>query len=1140
MSQATKARPAQSRRPFPRLPALRQDADLLELFFAQSLDGFFFMMLDEPVRWDDTVNKEEVLDYVFAHQRMTKVNEAMLAQYGAAEAQFLGLTPNDFYAHDLPYGRRIWRAFFDAGHLHLETDERRLDGTPIWIEGDYLCFYDQDGRITGHFGIQRDITARKRAEEALRQANRRLKTLQEIDHAILAAHSPQEIAAAAMRHMHDLIPCVRASVAVFDQSAGEATLIAIRTTAPTQMGVGTRLPLAAFGDIAALAAGRPRVVRDVNEVAPDPGGLGVRHEGVRSYLNVPLLAQGELIGVLNVGVDQPHALQAEHVEIAQEVATNLAVALSQARLLEHIARHAAELEARVAERTAELSALNASLQQEIENRKRAEVMLRKNEERYRILYHQTPIMLHSLDKHARLVSVNQHWLNVMGYTREEVLGRPVAEFQTEQSARFAIDYHFREQFLQTGKAENLELQFLKKDGGLIEVLLSAEGTFDEQGELIFTQSFLVDITARKQAERALHERLAIEKMIGDISTHFINLDEAEIEAGIDYALRRLGEFEGVDRSYLFLLFEEGRRARNTHEWCAPGVSPQIHHLQNLAFDQLPWVARRILSRETLFVPRVASLPVAAEAEKLHWQEQGIQSLLNVPLVLGGKVMGFLGFDSVRAEKAWAEEDVRRLSIVSEIIANSLHRRAAAAALRASEARVMRIFESAMDAIITIDSRMQVVMCNEAAEKVFRCQSAEMKGQRLEGFLSEGFLALLHNYMQAPASARPQKYLWAPAGLTALRQDGEAFPVEATISRVEGGQQDLFTIILRDINERKQAEEALAQLQNQNLYLREEQQRREYNFGDIIGGSPAMRQVYQSIEMVAATGTTVMLLGETGTGKELIARAIHQRSSRKEQFMVTVNCGALPAGLVESELFGHEKGAFTGATAQKKGRFELAHKSTLFLDEIGELPLETQVKLLRVLQEQTFERVGGTQTLQVNVRVIAATNRDLQEEVQRGAFRADLFYRLNIFPIPIPPLRERRDDIPLLADYFLQQFARRLSKRIAGLSPAAAERLSRYDWPGNVRELANIIERAVILCQGRVLQEEHLGLAGPARAGGENFATLEEAERRHILQALEKSGGVLAGPKGAAQLLGINRSTLWSRMRKLGINTSRSE
>jgi transcriptional regulator with GAF, ATPase, and Fis domain len=274
---------------------------------------------------------------------------------------------------------------------------------------------------------------------------------------------------------------------------------------------------------------------------------------------------------------------------------------------------------------------------------------------------------------------------------------------------------------------------------------------------------------------------------------------------------------------------------------------------------------------------------------------------------------------------------------------------------------------------------------------------------------------------------------------------------------------------------------------------------------------------------------------------MIARALHNRSRRKQSVMVKVNCAALPASLVESELFGHERGAFTGALTQKKGRFELAHRGTIFLDEVGELPLDTQTKLLRVLQEQEFERLGGSQTQKVDVRVIAATNRNPEQEVRCGAFRADLFYRLNVFPIDVPPLRERKEDIPLLAAYFVRKFSQRMGKRVHGVHPSVHDQLSQYDWPGNVRELANLLERAVILCQGDTLQPQHLAVnrKRAASVAPEALPTLDEGERRLIQRALEQTGGILAGPNGAAELLGINRSTLWSRMRKLGIEPPKS-
>jgi transcriptional regulator with GAF, ATPase, and Fis domain len=356
-----------------------------------------------------------------------------------------------------------------------------------------------------------------------------------------------------------------------------------------------------------------------------------------------------------------------------------------------------------------------------------------------------------------------------------------------------------------------------------------------------------------------------------------------------------------------------------------------------------------------------------------------------------------------------------------------------------------------------------------------------------------------------------------------------FEGRTALLRAEPGATPNVVFIARDITDRKRADE----LERQNIYLQEAFDA-DLHFGEILGRSSAIQQVFRAIALVADTDSSVLLLGETGTGKELIARAIHRVSRRRSNVMVKVNCGALPATLVESELFGHERGAFTGAVQQKKGRFELAHNGTIFLDEVGDLPLEAQVKLLRVLQEQEFERVGGTQTVRVNARVIAATNRSLADDVRRGSFRADLFFRLNIFPIEVPPLRERREDIPLLAQHFIREFSGRLGRRVEQIDPRALERLTTYAWPGNVRELANILERAVILCQGPVLQAAHLAWTATTPAAAD-VCTLEEAERRHILKALEQSGGVLAGPRGAAQLLGVNRSTLWSRMRKLGIS-----
>jgi formate hydrogenlyase transcriptional activator len=327
------------------------------------------------------------------------------------------------------------------------------------------------------------------------------------------------------------------------------------------------------------------------------------------------------------------------------------------------------------------------------------------------------------------------------------------------------------------------------------------------------------------------------------------------------------------------------------------------------------------------------------------------------------------------------------------------------------------------------------------------------------------------------------------------------------------------------------------LTQEKVYL-EEEIRTEHNFDEIVGESGALRRVLQEVETVAPTDSTVLIRGETGTGKELIARALHDLSPRRERTFVKLNCAAIPTGLLESELFGHEKGAFTGAITQKVGRFELAHQGTLFLDEVGDIPPELQPKLLRVLQEQEFERLGSTRTIRVDVRLVAATNRDLAQMVADGRFRSDLYYRLNVFPVVLPPLRERRDDIPLLARHFTQQFAQRMGRRIETIPSAVMDALLRYPWPGNIRELENVIERAVILSPGpalHILPGDLKPEAVPADTAADAPVTLADAEREHILRALREAHWVLRGPNGAAARLGMKRSTLQWKMKKLGIS-----
>jgi PAS domain S-box-containing protein len=467
-------------------------------------------------------------------------------------------------------------------------------------------------------------------------------------------------------------------------------------------------------------------------------------------------------------------------------------------------------------------------------------------------------------------------------------------------------------------------------------------------------------------------------------------------------------------------------------------------------------------------------------------------------------------------------------------------------LHASERRFRDLYDEAPIAYIYEDTDSRFVSANRAAMKLLG-----LKPEQVRGTLG---LSLV-----APTSEAQERVRGA---IEAIQKGEERACIELELRRKDDGRpvwvqwwskpepDGKYTrTMLVDITDRVLAEQERNRLRLQNLYLREEI-KSECNFEEIIGGSAALRDMLAKVAQVAPTDSTVLILGETGTGKELVARAVHNFSKRKDRPLIKLNCSALPTGLVESELFGHEKGAFTGATEKRTGRFELADGGTIFLDEVGELPSEMQVKLLRVLQEREFERVGGAKTIRVDVRVIAATNRDLTQAVTEGRFRQDLYYRLNVFPVKLPPLRERTEDIPLLVHYFVGRYAAKIGRAITRVPTEAMQQLMAYPWPGNVRELENVVERAVILSPGPELAvaAELLPVlpAAPAAVpvGGERPAAdpeaLREVERQHIVAVLKRTGWRVDGPQGAARVLNMHPSTLRSRMQKLGIRRSAAE
>jgi PAS domain S-box-containing protein len=460
-----------------------------------------------------------------------------------------------------------------------------------------------------------------------------------------------------------------------------------------------------------------------------------------------------------------------------------------------------------------------------------------------------------------------------------------------------------------------------------------------------------------------------------------------------------------------------------------------------------------------------------------------------------------------------------------------------------------LFEFANDAIF-IEKFDRFVDCNTKALEIYGCRKDELVGKTYvdlsperqpDGTLSRDKALPI---LRLAEQGKPQFFEWK-----VRKPDGTLFDTEVSLTRIQLSGEVFLLAIVRDVTRRKQVEESLlkalsdmeqvrGRLEADYTYLQEEI-RIEQNFDEIIGQSDALKHVLRKLEQIAPTDTTVLLLGETGVGKDLFARAIHNLSPRKNRPLVKVNCATLPSNLIDSELFGHERGAFTGAHTSHVGRFELANGATLFLDELGELPPELQAKLLRVLQDGEFERVGGSHTIRTDARVIAATNRELEEEVRSGRFRKDLWYRINVFPVSIPPLRQRKEDIPPLVRWLVNKFAKKLRKSIKTIPHQVMKSLEAYPWPGNVRELENVLERAVISSQGpTLLLADKLELPRSPGSPDTKRKTLVEMEREYLVRVLEETYWRIEGEDGAAGILGLHPSTLRGRLRKLGIRRER--
>src|SRR5436309_405759 len=747
---------------------------------------------------------------------------------------------------------------------------------------------------------------------------------------------------------------------------------------------------------------------------------------------------------------------------------------------------------------------------DIEDRKRAEQALRKSEERWRSVFENSAIGVALTDLTGRFLATNHVYQTIVGYTEEELRALCFLDVTHEdyREANWALITELLE-----GKRRQFQIEkkYLRKDGSSIWVSNNVSLVPGTERVPRFIMALSEDITQRKRAEEALQRSEAYlaeaQKLThtGSWAVQVRQKENARGDAGQGLAV--LPRF-GWDASY----------------W-----SKEMYRIFGLDPDSTPpsfrEVVRRVHPEDALYYTPVVEQAIRdktdfeieyrlllpnGQAKYIHVVGHPVVNASGDVIELVGTAMDVTEQHEARAALQTAFEQIKAEEIELRRMTDAV----------ASYIYVLRMDGTALYANQTVldytGLTLEDVQREDQRARVFHPEDLE----RLREERHEGLARGKPFELEQRALGNDGNYRWLLVRYNPLRDDqGHIIRWYATGT---------------DIEDRKRAEESM---RDENLALRE-QIDQAFMFEEIVGSSPALQTVLSSIVKVAPTDSTVLITGETGTGKELIARAIHKHSQRWGQAFISVNCASIPSSLIASELFGHEKGAFTGAVQRRQGRFEMAHSGTIFLDEVGELPAETQIALLRVLQERQFERVGGNRIIPTDVRVIAATNRDLTAAIAAGTFRADLFYRLNVFPIEVPPLRKRKEDIPMLVEYFVKRYAEKAGKQIRKIDRNTLEECQSYPWPGNIRELQNIVERSVILCGGDTFWIEKAWLARvhPPRQqlAGPLPDTLQDQERKIIETALAESKGKVAGPEGAAAKLGIPRSTLDSKIKQLNI------
>jgi len=771
--------------------------------------------------------------------------------------------------------------------------------------------------------------------------------------------------------------------------------------------------------------------------------------------------------------------------------------------------------------------------------------------RWRSVFENSAIGVAVADLSGRVLATNATYQRMLGYTESEFEGMPFLEITHEDFRE--VNRALVTELLE-GKRDQfqIEKQYRRKDGSLLWVRNNVSLVRDSESTPRFMLALSEDITERKEAEEALHK--------SEERARLILNSAAEGIFGCD--------------SHGTCLFCNTAAAQilgyaDPSELLGQNMHAVEHHTRK---DGTPFPIEEC----PIYLGFLENRGVHFD-DDIFWRKDGSSFPVEYwshPLIRDGKTVGavvtfFDITDRKKAEDVVRKSEQRQHSLleINNAIITNLTRDALFASAYEAIRRVVSFDRAAFLLYQPEFNNLKLLsMEGEHESDFFRVgKEYDLEESRISAWVLEHQEVVRRGDLKREQQSPNEKRLVDDEGIQSycvvpLVSMGKSIGTFAVWSEAQNRYTESDAELLREVANQvalaianmKSYEEIASlkgRLEKENVYLQEEI-RTEHNFEEIIGDSPSLRTLLRKVDQVAPTDSTVLIYGETGTGKELIARAIHDRSNRKNRPLVKVNCSAISAGLVESELFGHVKGAFTGAFERRIGRFELADGGTIFLDEVGELPLDTQVKLLRVLQEREFEPVGSNRSVRVDVRIICATNRNLEESIKAGTFRSDLYYRLNVFPLEVPPLRERRSDIEQLAKFFISRYARNLGKKITGISETTTQKLLSYSWPGNIRELQNVVERALILSSGPILDlENHLTTvaAAPvvsdqplevppvlADADQSPMKTLHEVERAHILAVLEQTRGVIEGANGAAKTLGMHPNTLRHRMEKLGI------